>query len=113
LLKILHYCPISPRFQHIAQLTGSLAWHPFSTPLPASLADNLQAFKKPSVCRQNCKLLKKAVGRHATLHTFKRPKLCAKAGSLLQAKNLIASFPRNYQNISILSIVYKLIAGKD
>jgi hypothetical protein len=56
LLKILHYCPISPCFQHIsplpAALPGSLARQPCPGALPASLGEK----------RASCFT---AVGRHA------------------------------------------------
>jgi hypothetical protein len=62
LLKILHYCPILPctfaRQPCLVALPGSLARQPCLVAFPGSLA------------RQPCP----AVGRHAALHTFFRPK---------------------------------------
>jgi hypothetical protein len=73
LLKILHYCPISPCFQHIAALhaplpgsvarqpcpaalPGSLARQPCPAALPGSLARQPCPAALPgSLARQNCK----------------------------------------------------------
>jgi hypothetical protein len=38
LLRILHYCPISPCFPHIAPLPCSLVRQPYLAALPGSLA---------------------------------------------------------------------------
>jgi hypothetical protein len=40
LVRILHYCPISPCFQHIAPLPGSLARQPCLAALPGSQIPN-------------------------------------------------------------------------
>jgi hypothetical protein len=59
LLKILHYCPISPCFQHIAPLHaplhGSLARQPCPEVLPGSLArQSFPAVLPGSLVRQSC-----------------------------------------------------------
>jgi hypothetical protein len=102
IVKILHYCPISPCFQHIAPLhaplSGSLARQPCPAALPGSLARQPcpAAFQKirpasfsyAEGLKLNAALhsfsegrqfiacfIFTAVGRHAALHT---PKLTVK-----------------------------------
>jgi hypothetical protein len=92
LVRILHYCPISPCFQHIAPLhavwPGHLARQPCPAALPTSLAE------KFSSCFT-------AVGRHACSIAY-----FYSAGSLVQG------FPA-IKNIAILSLVHKLISTRE
>jgi hypothetical protein len=46
-LKILHYCPISPCFQHIAPLHAPLPFSLARQPCPPALQKNLQAVLRP------------------------------------------------------------------
>jgi hypothetical protein len=48
LIRILHYCPISPCFQHIAALPGSLA----RQPCPAALFGSLARQPSPAALRK-------------------------------------------------------------
>jgi hypothetical protein len=82
LLKILHYCPISPCFQHIAPLHSALPGSLARQPCPAALPRRLAPQPCPSASQKSLQ----AVGRHACSIAYLL---------LLLGRQFSSRFPRN------------------
>jgi hypothetical protein len=92
LVRILHYCPISPCFQHIAPLHAVWPGHLARQPCPAALPGRLARWPCPvawpgSLAHQPCrKVFKLFYGR--------RP-ACMQYCILLLGRQFSSRFPRN------------------
>jgi hypothetical protein len=106
LIKILHYCPISPCFQHIAACHAPLPCNLARQPCPAALPGSLARQPCPAalpkyykfINRQNCKLFYER-RPPCSIAYFYRPK----------ADSLVYDFSAINKTLRLLSLVYKLM----